>query len=201
MKRTLRLLLFLIVALVTLSEAAAQTRIYRSKRNRGYWFQNWQIDERGDSIPHIYALPVYIYSKGIDTRKWRRLIAAVKTVYPLAQTAREKMQDMEDELSRLKTKQEQKEYIKGIYNEIKAEYTPVLKRMTRTQGRVLLKLIDRETEYTAYEILKEFRGGFVAGFWQTVGKVFGHDLKDDYDKDGEDRMIEQIVIYYEAGLI
>ena len=108
---------------------------------------------------------------------------------------------MEEELCRLPTKKAQKEYIKQIYHEIKDEYTPVLKHMTRTQGRVLLKLIDRETEYTAYEVLKEFRGGFVAGFWQGVSKIFGQNLKSEYDREGEDRMIEQIVIYYEAGLL
>ena len=102
-------------------------------------------------------------------------------------------------LSRLPTKKAQKEYIRRVYHEIKEEYTPVLRHMTRTQGRVLLKLIDRETEYTAYEVLREFRGGFVAGFWQGVSKVFGQDLKSQYDREGEDRMIEQIVVYYEAG--
>lgn len=99
----------------------------------------------------------------------------------------------------LADKKEQKAYIKQVYNEIKEEYTPVLKHMTHTQGRVLLKLIDRETEYTAYEVLKEFRGGFVAGFWQGVSRVFGQNLKSKYDREGEDRMIEQIVVYYEAG--
>ena len=119
----------------------------------------------------------------------------------IAQIAKAKMATMEEELCRLPTKKAQKEYIKQIYHEIKDEYTPVLKHMTRTQGRVLLKLIDRETEYTAYEVLKEFRGGFVAGFWQGVSKIFGQNLKSEYDKEGEDRMIEQIVIYYEAGLL
>lgn len=73
--------------------------------------------------------------------------------------------------------------------------------MTRTQGRVLLKLIDRETNRTAYDVLREFRGGFVAGFWQGISKIFGQDLKSAYDKEGEDRIIEQIVAYYEAGLL
>ena len=70
-----------------------------------------------------------------------------------------------------------------------------------TEGRVLLKLIDRETDYTAYEVLREFRGGFVAGFWQGISRIFGQNLKSQYDKDNEDKMIEQIVIYYEAGLL
>ena len=111
------------------------------------------------------------------------------------------MADMEEELLRLPTKRAQRAYIKKVYEEIKGEYTPVIRHMTRTQGKVLLKLIDRETDYTAYEILREFRGGFVAGFWQGVSRIFGQDLKSGYDKDGEDRIIEQIIVYYEAGLL
>lgn len=126
---------------------------------------------------------------------------AVKKVYPIAKVAKARMADMEEELCRLPTKKAQKEYIRQVYHQIKDEYTPVLKHMTRTQGKVLLKLIDRETEYTAYEVLKEFRGGFVAGFWQGVSRIFGQNLKSQYDKDNEDKMIEQIVIYYEAGLL
>ncbi len=168
------------------------------QQGHGYWHQEWSI-EQGDSIPMIHSLPVYVFSRPVDLRRYRRLVDAVKKVYPIAQIAKKRMAEMEDELCRLPTKKEQKAYIKQVYNEIKEEYTPVLKHMTRTQGRVLLKLIDRETEYTAYEVLKEFRGGFVAGFWQGVSRVFGQNLKSKYDREGEDRMIEQIVVYYEAG--
>ncbi len=168
------------------------------QQGHGYWHQEWSI-EQGDSIPMIHSLPVYVFSRPVDLRRYRRLVDAVKKVYPIAQIAKKRMAEMEDELCRLPTKKEQKAYIKQVYNEIKEEYTPVLKHMTRTQGRVLLKLIDRETEYTAYEVLKEFRGSFVAGFWQGVSRVFGQNLKSEYDREGEDRMIEQIVVYYEAG--
>ena len=168
------------------------------QQGHGYWHQEWSI-EQGDSIPMIHSLPVYVFSRPVDLRRYRRLVDAVKKVYPIAQIAKKRMAEMEDELCRLPTKKEQKAYIKQVYNENKEEYTPVLKHMTRTQGRVLLKLIDRETEYTAYEVLKEFRGGFVAGFWQGVSRVFGQNLKSEYDREGEDRMIEQIVVYYEAG--
>ena len=185
-------LLFLAL-FAALSEAQAQG-------GHGFWHQEWAV-EKGDSIPLVHILPVYVFSRPVDLRRYRRLVDAVKKVYPIAKIARAKMATMEAELTRLPTKKAQKEYIKQIYHEIKDEYTPVLKRMTRTQGRVLLKLIDRETEYTAYEVLKEFRGGFVAGFWPGISKIFGQDLKSQYDKDGEDKMIEQIVIYYEAGLL
>lgn len=172
----------------------------RAQGGRGYLYQEWTV-ERGDSTPLIHAAPVPVFWRPADLRRYRRLVDAVKKVYPIAKTARAKLDEMEAELLRLPTKKEQKAYTQRIYHEIKDEYTPVLKRMTRTQGRVLLKLIDRETDYTAYEVLREFRGGFVAGFWQSVSKIFGQDLKSEYDRKGEDRVIEQIVVYYEAGLL
>jgi len=188
-----RWLLLLCIGFLALPQARAQS-------GPGFWHQERTV-EQGDSIPLVHILPVYVFSRPVDLRRYRKLVDAVKKVYPVAQIAKARMAEMEAELTRLPTKKAQKAYIKQVYHEIKEEYTPVLKRMTRTQGRVLLKLIDRETEYTAYQILREFRGGFVAGFWQGVSKVFGQNLKSEYDKEGEDRMIEQIVIYYEAGLL
>ncbi|WP_418981680.1 DUF4294 domain-containing protein [Alistipes sp.] len=190
MKRWLALLLLLFAALPAV----------QAQGGRGFWHQEWDV-EKGDSIPLVHILPVYVFSRPVDLRRYRRLVEAVKKVYPVAKIARARMEEMEEELRRLPTKKAQRAYIKQVYHQIKEEYTPVLKHMTRTQGRVLLKLIDRETEYTAYEVLREFRGGFVAGFWQGVSRIFGQNLKSQYDKEGEDRMIEQIVIYYEAGLL
>ena len=188
--QTLKKWLFLLIVLAAaLPEAQAQG-------GRGFWHQEWTV-EKGDSIPLVHILPVYVFSRPVDLRRYRRLVDAVRKVYPIAKIAKAKMATMEEELCRLPTKKAQKEYIKQIYQEIKDEYTPILKHMTRTQGRVLLKLIDRETEYTAYEVLREFRGGF----WQGISKIFGQNLKSEYDKDGEDKMIEQIIIYYEAGLL
>lgn len=189
------LILLLIFLIPTAQRLSAQ------QKGKGYWHQSIAIEPNGDTIIVTHILPVYIFDKKVDLRRYRKLVAAVKKVYPVAKIAKAKMQNMEDELSRLKTKKEQKKYVKGIAAQIQAEYTPILKHMTRTQGKVLLKLIDRETEYTAYEVLKEFRGGFVAGFWQGISRIFGQNLKSEYDKEGEDKVIEQIVIYYEAGLL
>lgn len=185
--------LLLIILLTALPGAQAQG-------GRGFWHQEWEV-AKGDSVPLVHVLPVYIFSRPVDLRRYRRLVDAVKKVYPIAKIAKARMSEMEEELCRLPTKKAQKAYIKEVYHQIRDEYTPVLKHMTRTQGRVLLKLIDRETEYTAYEVLREFRGGFVAGFWQGVSRIFGQNLKSEYDKENEDRMIEQIVIYFEAGLL
>ena len=192
--KMLRTILLVLAGLLATGSASAQG-------GRGFWHQEWTVGAHGDWIALVHVLPVYVFSRPVDLRRYRRLVDAVKKVYPVAKIAKARMAEMEEELCRLPTKKAQKAYIREVYHQIKEEYTPVLKHMTRTQGRVLLKLIDRETEYTAYEVLKEFRGGFVAGFWQGVSKIFGQDLKSEYDKEGEDRLIEQIVIYYEAGLL
>ena len=186
-----------LLLLITLAAALPGAQ---AQGGRGFWHQEWCV-EKGDSVPLVHILPVYVFSRPVDLRRYRKLVDAVKKVYPIARIAKAKMAAMEEELCLLPTKNAQKAYIRQVYNQIKEEYTPVLKHMTRTQGKVLLKLIDRETEYTAYEVLKEFRGGFVAGFWQGVSRIFGQNLKSEYDKQNEDRMIEQIVIYYEAGLL
>lgn len=172
----------------------------RAQRGRGYWHQEWTV-ENGDSIATIHILPVYKYSRPADLRRYQKLVRAVKKVYPIAKKAREEMQAMEEELCALPTKAAQKEYVKSVEERIKEEYTPVLKKMTGYEGKILVKLIDRETEYTAYQIVKEFRGGFVAGFWQGIARLFGQNLKTGYDKNGEDKLIEQIITYYELGWI
>lgn len=172
-----------------------------AQRGRGFWHQEWSMDERGDSIALVHILPVYKYSRPIDLRRYQRLVRAVKKVYPIAKKAREEMQAMEEEMCSLPTKSAQKKYVKEVESRITAEYTPVLKKMTRYEGKILVKLIDRETDYTAFQIVKDFRGGFVAGFWQGIARLFGQNLKTEYDKDGDDRMIEQVVLYYEAGFL
>lgn len=192
---------WLIVTLLLLlvgGDAMAQRRT-KASPTRGIRRSGWAI-MGSDSTLQVDILPVYIFNRKADLRKYRRLVDAVKKVYPLAQIAKQKMHDMEDELLAL-SKKEQRKYIKQCYKQILDEYTPVAKRMTRTQGRVLVKLIDRETDYTAYEVIREFRGGFVASFWQGIGRIFGHNLKSEYDKENEDRVLEQIVLYYEAGLL
>lgn len=166
----------------------------------GYWHQEL-VEHDGEQIAMIHMLPVRCFARGVDMRRYAKLVAAVKKVYPIAKIARQKMSDLEAELVELPTKKERKDRIKEIYKELLAEYTPVLKRMTQTQGRVLVRLIDRETEYTAYEVVHEFRGAFVASFWQGIGRIFGQDLKSEYGSSSEDKIIEQIIIYYEAGLL
>ena len=92
-------------------------------------------------------------------------------------------------------------YTKALEDALKEELTPVLWKMTRYEGVILLKLLDRETKHTAFNIVKNIRSGFTANFYQILARMFGNNLKLEYDPKGEDAMLEQIVLYYKAGLL
>lgn len=188
--------LYILLLLATFSLSA----MCQSRRERPFWRQEWAV-ENGDSIAVIHITPVRKYARKPDMRRYARLVRAVKRVYPIAEEAKVLMATMEDELLALPNKKQQKLYIKGIEKRLIREYTPVLKKMTIYDGRVLLKLIDRQTDDTAFEIIKEFRGRVEAGLWQALAKMFGNNLKTDYNPAKDDQLLEQIVVLYEKGLL
>jgi hypothetical protein len=99
----------------------------------------------------------------------------------------------------LETEEEQKEYLKQAEQELLDKYTEDLKRLTITQGKILIKLVYRETGATSYDLVEFYRGRFSAFFWQALARLFGSNLKLEYDPYGEDRLIEEIVILIEHG--
>ena len=129
------------------------------------------------------------------------MVRAVKKVYPLALEAAKRMENLDEELSKMQRRKDRKEYTSKIEDALKEEISPMLWKMTRYEGKILLKLIDRETKHTAFAIIKDFRSGFTAGFYQMLAKLFGNNLKLEYDPKGEDEVLEQIVLYYKAGLL
>lgn len=134
-----------------------------------------------------------------DLRQYRRLIYNIKKVYPYAKLAGEKYAYVSARLQSLETSREQRQYIKEVEEEIISEYEEDLRQLTITQGRILIKLIDRETSYTSFEVVKDLRGSFQAAFWQTIARIFGSNLKSEYDPQGEDQMIEEIMQMIEKG--
>ena len=105
------------------------------------------------------------------------------------------------ESEKLDLKKDRKAYTKAVEDALKEEITPMLWKMTRYEGKILIKLIDRETDHTVFSIVKDIRSGFTAGFYQAMARLFGANLKLEYDPEGEDYILEQIVIYYNAGLL
>ena len=140
----------------------------------------------GDTVVLIQLSPSFVFRKAVDTRRFARLIYNLKRVYPIAKEANATLHAMEAHMETLATKREKQIFVKEMERALKKKYTPVLKKMTLSQGKLLIKLIDRETDQTSYELVKELRGGFRAFFWQSIARLFGANLKDTYDKEGED---------------
>lgn len=186
------------VVILLLLVAFAVPNLSAQRRARGFWKQEWTV-EKGDSIPVVHILPIRKYARKPDMRRYQRLIRMVKKCYPLAKQAQAEMEKMERQLLAVKNKKEQEKLAKELQKALIKQYTPIVLKMTFSEGKVLLKLIDRETDHTAYQIIKDFRGGFVAGFWQMFAKMFGNNLKMDYQPEKRDKTLEQIVTYYEMG--
>lgn len=170
-----------------------------SVRGRHYLARAEVID--GDTVQVIDLAAIYVFKDPIDRNKHARLIRNVKAVYPYAKEAGRLHREIEENLKKLGNKRAQERYLQRMEDEIIEKYTPILYKMSFSQGKILIKLIDRETEQTSYTILRDMRGGFSAFFWQSTARLFGANLKEDYDKDGEDKIIEQIIILYEAGIL
>jgi len=134
-----------------------------------------------------------------DLRQYRRLIYNVKKVYPYAKIAGEKFSDVTTYMEALETAKERREYTKQLEDELLKQYEEELKNLTVTQGRILIKLIDRETRKTSYEVVKELRGSFQAAFWQAIARIFGSNLKTEFDPEGEDKVLNEIMIMIENG--
>lgn len=164
------------------------------------------IIQGNDTIPIIELKEVSIYQRSdfdylSNKRRDRRLVRNVKRAYPYAKIAGKELKELDDELARLKSEDEQKAYIDIAEKEIMTKFEKEVKKLTITQGIILVKLIDRETGHTSYQVIKDLKGSVTAFFWQGIARIFGNNLKAEYDPGGEDAKIEDIVRGIEAGFI
>lgn len=160
--------------------------------------------ENGDTLLHvplrsITILPPYKFKSKRHKRRYTRLVLYVKKVYPYSQIVSKQLNEINKDLDKYKTKREKELYIKLKEKQLKKQFEGKLRKLTYTQGRILIKLIDRETGYTTYELVKQLKGSLNAFFWQSIARLFGSNLKMEYDAKGDDRMIEDIVVRIENG--
>jgi len=160
----------------------------------------------GDTLPIMYLDQVYVwgsksFKNSAEARKWDRLVRNVKVAYPYAKLAGIKFEEYNRKIELARSEREKKAMMKKAEDELQEQFGSELKELTFTQGKILLKLIDRQTSNCSYDIVKEFRGRFVAFFWQGIGKLFGYNLKTKYDPLHEDADIERIVLMIENGTI
>lgn len=164
------------------------------------------VTAEGDTIPHIYIEPVLVtprkhFQSHGDVRKYWRLVRRVKKVYPYAQKAAELLQEYQARYAAANNPKLRRQYVRQAEKDLFDQYGPQLKKLSISEGRILIKLIDRETSHTSYELIKDLKGGLTAFFWQGVARIFGNNLKDEYDPVTEDRMIEEIIFFIDIGII
>jgi hypothetical protein len=153
-----------------------------------------------DIRPVVIFPPVRIETKR-ESKRYDRLVYNVKKVYPYAKLAGQKLSGYKLILDTIQTEKARKLYMKKAEKELQVQFGDEIKDLTFSQGKILIKLIYRETGNSTFDIVKDLRGGFTAFIWQTLAKIFGYDLKTDYDPGGSDQAIEQIVLMIEAGAI
>lgn len=152
-------------------------------------------------IKTVVVFPQRKFENKRQYRRYNRYILKVKKVYPLAVEARKLLEKYEPEYYALESKHDRRKLMKELEKELLANHKEELKKWSISDGRILLKLINRETERTPYNLIKDFRGDFSAVFWQGIALLFKNNLKDGYDADEEDKILEEIVTMIELGYL
>ena len=161
---------------------------------------------KGKTIPHVIypTLPKYApmqFANDKEREEYNRLVYNVKKVLPWAKLAKLTIIETYEYLETLPDKRSRDEHVKRVEAGLKKQYAPALKKLTRSQGRLLIKLVDRECNMTGYNIAKAFIGSFKANLYQGVAVLFGNSLNKRYDPEGDDRYTERVVRMVEAGLL
>ncbi len=162
--------------------------------------------EDGDTNLYIKVKPIMIFpprkfASKKQQQKYNKLVRKVKKMYPYAMEVKKVFNETELVLMTIDDKRQKKKYLDKKEDELKENFEDDIRNMTFSEGRILIKLIDRETGHTSYELIQHFKGNISAMLWQSVAKIFSTDLKYDFDSEGEDAWIEEIVAKIENGLL
>ena len=165
-----------------------------------------KVLHEGDSIQYmemnnVYVYPQLTFKNKKQAQSYMRLVNNVKKVLPIAKEARQMLIETTEFLDMLPDEKSKNEHIKRVEEDIFRTYKPKMKKLTYSQGKLLIKLIDRECHSSSYDMIKAFMGPIRAGFWQVFAWGFGASLKKEYDPTGTDRLTERVVLMVEAGQI
>lgn len=198
MRRVYGIVLALVLALCSTD---AQAQNYKSKQVK------LPVDlYKGDTIPVVYLPNVYIYkpptfeSRRKERFYWRN-VRDVKKTLPIAREVRGIIIETYEYLLTIPDEKARERHLAAVEKGMLEQYTPQMKKLTFRQGKMLIKLIDRECDQTGYELIKVFMGSFKANFYQTFAAIFGASLKKEYDPEIEDAEIEEIIFWIENGAL
>ena len=160
--------------------------------------------ENGDTIwcyllPELWVYPPLKFKSEKERRAYNRLVYNVKKVLPIAQQVNGLIEETYETLEMLPTQKEKSAHISAVERDIKETYTPQMKKLTYSQGKLLIKLVDRECNQSSYEIVQAFFGPTKATFYQIFAWTFRASLKKEYHPDDEDKLIERVVRQVETG--
>lgn len=163
-----------------------------------------RVLDKGDSIQYVELNKIYVYPPLTfeDERQrmeYNRLVYNVKKVLPIAKEVNKIIIETYEYLQTLPDKKSRDEHMKRVEADIKREYTPRMKKLTYAQGKLLIKLVYRETSSSSYQLIQAFLGPIRAGFYQAFAWFFGASLKKEYQPNGVDRLTERVVLQVEAG--
>lgn len=158
----------------------------------------------GDTIPHITLRLIYVYPKlkfknKRQERYYNKLVRDVKKTLPIAKEVRNVVIETYEYLETLPDEETRNKHIKAVEKGLKKQYTPRMKKLTFSQGKLLIKLVDRECNQSSFQLVRAFMGPFKAGFYQAFAAIFGASLKKEYHPEDEDKMIERVVTLVENG--
>ena len=158
----------------------------------------------GDTVPLVEVKSVSVYPphKFKNRRRqirYSKLVYNIQKVYPYAKLAGEKLEAFQRVLDTITNERERKKYAKQAEKQLEKEFGEDIRNLTFSQGKILIKLIYRQTGNSSFEIVRELRGKFTAFIWQTLATIFGYNLKAGYDPEGEDRKIEEIILLIDLG--
>ena len=163
-----------------------------------------KVLEGGDSIQYMEMYNVYVYPElefknERQKQSYLRLVKNVKTVLPIAKEVNAILIETAEYLDQLPTEEEKNAHIKRVEKSIMQQYKPRMKKLTYSQGKLLIKLVDRECNSSAYDMIKAFFGPIRSGFYQAFAWVYGASLRKRYDPDGADKLTERVVLMVESG--
>ena len=172
---------------------------------RGY---SWKIDEEGDTMLVIHMRDLTVYpplkfkNKKQEEEYWRT-VRDVKLLLPYAKLVSETLIETYEYIETFPTQKEREDYLKSMEKSIFEQYKPIFRRFSKRQAKVLIKLIQRETHQSSYDIVKAFLGSFRATFWQGFGKLFGVSLKGDFkpEKNKDDAILDRVASGVERGIL
>lgn len=177
----------------------------KSQDDATLYTERWLMYE-GDSAEVIPLRPVHIFAplkfkNNKERQEYSRLVRDVKIAYPYARMIAYSIVETYEYMETLPTEKAKQKYLEDVQKYMMAEYKPKMKKMTKTQGKILIKLVDRECNTSSYNIVKALLGSLRATFYNTFASLFGNSLKAEYDPEGKDAAIEAIVLQIEDGTI